>query len=58
MTLDPEDKEKLARIAQSLEGIEMLLAMWLEKSMPAAELWVREGPDTTLIRRPWRPESA
>ena len=56
MALDPHDKVTLDRIAQSLEGIEMLLAMWMEKSSPAGGIWVGEGPDRTLVRKPWRPE--
>jgi len=54
MGLDPEDKMKVERIAQSLEGIEMLLAMWIEKAAPAAEIWIGEGPDRTLLQKPWR----
>lgn len=42
------------RAAKALEGIEMLIAMWIEKSVPAGELWVGEGPDQDLSRRPWR----
>jgi hypothetical protein len=42
------------RAASALEGIEMLIAMWIEKSVPAGELWVGEGPDRDLSRRPWR----
>jgi len=42
------------RAAEALEGIEMLMAMWIEKSVPAGELWVGEGPDRELSRRPWR----
>ena len=42
------------RAAEALEGIEMLIAMWIEKSVPAGELWVGEGPDRDLSRRPWR----
>jgi hypothetical protein len=42
------------RAAQAAEGIEMLIAMWIEKSVPAGELWVGEGPDRDLSRRPWR----
>jgi len=42
------------RAAEALEGIEMLFAMWIEKSVPAGELWVGEGPDRDLSRRPWR----
>ena len=56
MALDPQDKVLLDRIAVSLEGIEMLLAMWLEKTSPAGEVWVGEGPDQSLSRKPWRPE--
>ena len=54
MGLDPEDKMRVERIAQSLEGIEMLLAMWIEKSVPAAEIWIGEGPDRRLLQKPWR----
>ena len=43
------------RLTRSLEGIEMLAAMWIEKSVPAGEIWVGEGPDQDLLRRPWRP---
>lgn len=42
------------RAARALEGIEMLLAMWIEKSVPGAELWVGESPDMDLSRRAWR----
>lgn len=56
MSLDPQDKVLLERIALSLEGIETLLAMWLEKTAPAGEFWVGEGPDESLARKPWRPE--
>jgi hypothetical protein len=42
------------RAAKALEGIEMLLAMWIEKSVPAGELWVGEGPDLELSRKAWR----
>jgi hypothetical protein len=42
------------RAAKAVEGIEMLIAMWIEKSVPAGELWVGEGPDRELSRRPWR----
>ena len=42
------------RAAKALEGIEMLLAMWIEKSVPGAELWVSESPDKELSRRDWR----
>jgi hypothetical protein len=44
----------LERLARSLEGIEMLAAMWIEKAVPAGEIWVGEGPDRDLTRRPWR----
>jgi hypothetical protein len=43
------------RAAKALEGIEMLIAMWIEKSVPAAELWVGEEPDAELARKAWRP---
>ena len=43
------------RAAKALEGIEMLLAMWIAKSVPAAELWVGEAPEPELSRRAWRP---
>jgi hypothetical protein len=43
------------RAAKALEGIEMLIAMWIEKSVPAAELWVGEEPDAELARQAWRP---
>jgi hypothetical protein len=42
------------RAAKALEGIEMLIAMWIEKSVPAAELWVGEEPDAELARKAWR----
>jgi hypothetical protein len=42
------------RAAKALEGIEMLLAMWIEKSVEGAELWVGESPDMELSRRAWR----
>jgi hypothetical protein len=42
------------RAATALEGIEMLLAMLIEKSIPGAELWVGESPDRELSRRGWR----
>lgn len=42
------------RTAKALEGIEMLLAMVIEKSVPGAELWVAENPDKELSRRAWR----
>jgi hypothetical protein len=44
------------RAAKALEGIEMLIAMWIEKSVPAAELWVGEEPDAELARKAWRPK--
>ena len=49
------EKELFAeRAAKALEGIEMLLAMWIEKTVPGAELWVGENPDTELAGRAWR----
>jgi hypothetical protein len=42
------------RAARALEGIEMLIAMAIEKSVPGAELWVGESPDMELSRRAWR----
>lgn len=42
------------RAARALEGIELLLAMWMEKSVPAGEIWLGEGPDRDVSRRPWR----
>lgn len=36
----------------------MLAAMWIEKSVPAGEIWVGEGPDQDLSRRPWRPSES
>jgi len=54
MALSAEDREVLERMAKSLEGIEVLLAMWLERSLPAAEIWVEEGPGSSLAKRPWR----
>ncbi len=56
MALEPEERVLLERIARSLEGIEMLIAMWLERSSPAGEFWVVEGPDRTLLKKPWRIE--
>ena len=50
-----KDDLLLERITRSLEGIEMLAAMWIEKSVPAGEIWVGEGPDRDLSKRPWRP---
>jgi hypothetical protein len=41
------------RAAKALEGIEMLIAMWIEKSVPAAELWVGEEPDAEGESRPF-----
>jgi len=51
-----QSKEEMftERAAGAVEGIEMLIAMWIEKSVPAGELWVGEGPDRDLSRRPWR----
>ena len=49
-----KDDLLLERITRSLEGIEMLAAMWIEKEVPAGEIWVGEGPDRDLSRRPWR----
>ena len=51
-----QSKEEMftERAARAVEGIEMLIAMWIEKSVPAGELWVGEGPDRDLSRRPWR----
>ena len=46
------------RAAKALEGIEMLLAMWIEKSVPAGEIWVGEGPDKELSRKAWRPSDS
>jgi len=46
------------RAARALEGIEMLLAMWIEKSVPAGEIWVGEGPDRELSSKPWRPSDS
>ena len=59
MALDAEERELLKRLAESCEGIEILLAMWLERSMPAGEIWVEEGPNRFVAKRPWRvtPES-
>jgi hypothetical protein len=49
------EKESFAeRSAKALEGIEMLLAMWIEKTVPGAELWVGENPDRELAGRAWR----
>ncbi len=53
--MDEQKKDLFTeRAANALEGIEMLIAMWIEKSVPAGELWVGEGPDRDLSRRPWR----
>jgi hypothetical protein len=49
-----EEEALLERAALALEGVEMLIAMWLEKTVPAGEIWVGEGPDRDLSRRPWR----
>lgn len=54
MALSPEEREILEKMAKSLEGIEVLLAMWLERSHPAGEIWVEEGPGETLAKKPWR----
>ena len=53
-----KDDLLLEQITRSLEGIEMLAAMWIEKSVPAGEIWVGEGPDRDLSRRPWRPSES
>lgn len=53
--MNQSDKETFTeRTAKALEGIEMLLAMVIEKSVPGAELWVGESPDKELSRRAWR----
>lgn len=52
--MSPEEREILERVARSLEGIEVLLAMWLERSLPAGEIWVQEGPEGSLAKKPWR----
>ena len=52
--MDAEDRELVKRLAESCEGIEILLAMWIEHSMPAAEIWVEEGPTRSMSKRPWR----
>lgn len=54
---ETKDDLLMERITRSLEGLEMLAAMWIEKSVPAGEIWVGEGPDQDLSRRPWRPEA-
>lgn len=54
MALDSEDRAALEKIADSLEGIEILLAMWVEHSLPAGEIWVEEGPDRSMAKKPWR----
>lgn len=54
MPLDAQDRELLKRLVESCEGIEMLLAMWLEHSVPAGEIWVEEGPERSTAKRPWR----
>jgi hypothetical protein len=51
---EPEKELFTERAAKALEGIEMLLAMWIEKTVPGAELWVSENPDTELAGRAWR----
>jgi hypothetical protein len=54
--MKPSNKDSFTeRAAKALEGIEMLLAMWIQKSVPAAELWVGEAPEPELTRRAWRP---
>jgi hypothetical protein len=53
---ESKDDLLMERITRSLEGLEMLAAMWIEKAVPAGEIWVGEGPDRDLARRPWRPE--
>jgi hypothetical protein len=55
MALDGEERELLKRLTEACEGIEVLLAMWLEHSIPAGEIWVEEGPDRSLAKRLWRP---
>jgi hypothetical protein len=54
---ESKDDVLLERITRSLEGLEMLAAMWIEKSVPAGEIWVGEGPDRDVSRRPWRPDA-
>jgi hypothetical protein len=54
MALSQDDREIFERMARSLEGIEVLLAMWLERSIPAGEIWVEEGPGRDLAKKPWR----
>lgn len=57
MALDAEERELLKRLAESCEGIEVLLAMWLEHTIPAGEIWVDEGPDRSMSKRLWRVRS-
>lgn len=57
MALDAEDRELLKRLTESCEGIEILFAMWLEHSLPTGEIWVEEGPDPSMSKRPWRRQS-
>ena len=52
--MDTEDRELMRRLVESCEGIEILLAMYIEHSMPAGEIWVEEGPDRSMSKRPWR----
>jgi hypothetical protein len=54
MALSQEDREVLDRLVRSVEGIEVLLAMWLERSLPAGEIWVEEGPGKEMAKKPWR----
>ncbi len=55
---EPEKDSFTERAAKALEGIEMLLAMVIEKSVPGAELWVSESPDRDLSKRAWREAEA
>ncbi|HXV62020.1 MAG TPA: hypothetical protein VEK15_15080 [Vicinamibacteria bacterium] len=52
--MEAEERKLLKRLVESCEGIEMLLAMWIERSVPAGEIWVEEGPEPSTSKRPWR----
>lgn len=53
-SMEAEERKLLKRLVESCEGIEMLLAMWIERSVPAGEIWVEEGPEPSTSKRPWR----
>lgn len=55
MALESEDRELLKRLTEACEGIEVPIAMWLEHSIPAGEIWVAEGADRSMAKRLWRP---